>query len=860
MSIEQHMEDEMNYKESDLVLKVSKSVDPNVWDEGKYATFFDILFGIHKYQKTATEIALRYLNAGEYNCLEELAKENFNSNDVIQERFNYNVNAFVADLGLPKMLAATLDLATGTGKSYVMYAIAVCMLAEKKVDRVLVLAPSITIESELTKKFRELSQKDSLNAALGAGYVPPAIVNGDQTIVENSIAIENRDAIYKTQENRNSIIDSLSHNGDRTLVLNDEVHHVYYSEGNQWKNFIEDAGKKDIKFKYVLGFTGTAYKRRNKTGDANEYLSDVIYRYSLKEAIEQGFVKDIEYVDKADMPTDQDERWQVILDSHEKIAGELEKTIKIKPITIVVTGEKRKADSQSKKFKQFLAKKRKLSEEEVNDIVLCVHSGDNVANDRIKLKDVDSKDNPVEFIFSVSMLTEGWDVKRVFQIVPDEERAFNSKLLIAQVLGRGLRKPEGWLSEWGTPKVIVFNHEKWAPRVRTLVNELLDFKKTITIKADSESRKNFELVNAQYNTRETATSKKEHDEPIAFLKDGFVKLPTDSDCGVVQVELMDIHSNNIDDRAYRYYKETYSVRNIAELMYDRFSDLPTDEKKEYYEKLWPIEKLENMVQNSLQKSSNTVITKKIKNAFVNSMNVLFRDYSKSVSYEAVPTRYDKVFTGKMPAVTIELYSLKRNRVLFYSERIFSYGIDDASKVSLKEIEDTTNSYRHQKVENEYLFKTPQAGIITTGEPETKFVKSLLKEDIAKKIDSFIKSTDTNFYHFEYSWKKGSHQQTGQFNPDFFIKIKNLIVVVEIKDDGQISNPEPENIGKYKAAIKHFNMINEYCKKQKIDEMYKFTFLTPKNYSNFFEQIKKDSLDCILNFNSELDVKLNMVTE
>ena len=33
------------------------------------------------------------------------------------------------------------------------------------------------------------------------------------------------------------------------------------------------------------------------------------------------------------------------------------------------------------------------------------------------------------------MLSEGWDVKNVFQIVPHEERAFNSKLLIAQVLG-----------------------------------------------------------------------------------------------------------------------------------------------------------------------------------------------------------------------------------------------------------------------------------------------------------------------------------------------------------------------------------------------------------------------------------------
>ena len=42
---------------------------------------------------------------------------------------------------------------------------------------------------------------------------------------------------------------------------------------------------------------------------------------------------------------------------------------------------------------------------------------------------VDDKDNLIEWITSVSMLSEGWDVKNVFQIVPHEERAFNSKLL-----------------------------------------------------------------------------------------------------------------------------------------------------------------------------------------------------------------------------------------------------------------------------------------------------------------------------------------------------------------------------------------------------------------------------------------------
>jgi len=53
------------------------------------------------------------------------------------------------------------------------------------------------------------------------------------------------------------------------------------------------------------------------------------------------------------------------------------------------------------------------------------------------LKEVDDSKNQVEWILSVAMLTEGWDVKNVFQIVPHESKAFNSKLLIAQVLGRG---------------------------------------------------------------------------------------------------------------------------------------------------------------------------------------------------------------------------------------------------------------------------------------------------------------------------------------------------------------------------------------------------------------------------------------
>ena len=53
----------MDFRESDLVLNVSKNVDPAVWDEGKYAKFFDILFKNRTYQREATEVALRYMNS-----------------------------------------------------------------------------------------------------------------------------------------------------------------------------------------------------------------------------------------------------------------------------------------------------------------------------------------------------------------------------------------------------------------------------------------------------------------------------------------------------------------------------------------------------------------------------------------------------------------------------------------------------------------------------------------------------------------------------------------------------------------------------------------------------------------------------
>lgn len=841
----------MEYKDSNLVLEVSKNVNPAVWDEGFFQNFFDLLFGKRSYQKEAAETALRFLNSGEYQNIKALAKENFEKNEVIRARWNNDFSTMEDDLDLADKLSATLDLATGTGKSYVMFAIALVMLATKKVSRVLVLVPSITIESELTQKFKDLLGNQQLLKTLGDDFIPPQILNGDSTLVENSIAIENRNAVYKAQSTRNSIVDSLKGNGEKTLVLNDEVHHVYYSESNEWKNFIEDERNNGINFKYVIGVTGTAYKGKNK--NENNYFSNVIYRFSLRDAIEQGFVKDIEYISKEDIPNDKDERWQVILNSHHQIASQMPAELGIKPITIIVTSKQKLADSKAKDFKKFLKAQRNLTDSEVDDIVLSVHSGQKAAVDRMKLSKVNDKGNPVEFIFSVSMLTEGWDVKRVFQIVPDDERAFNSKLLIAQVLGRGLRVPEGWdMAKWGTPTVTVFNHEKWSTNVETLVNEVLEIRQKLTLSVNQESDYNFCLTNVEYSKEMDA---KTFPKMGTYeLWESGVNLPTDDKTGKSNITLTDIKSGT--DRHFQttYEHEQVTVQEMANILYSRFEDLEDREYVSEYQNLWPVSKIQNMIEESLEKSGNTHITKSLKNRFLSSMNVIFRDESKVVTYDIEPKEYFEVSTKTLPKNTSDISGFKESKVLFYSSDLEKNLLNDrASLDTFKELTDTSNGYKYKYIDNKYNFKTPQFGIVTTGNPEKEFLDRLTTNtEVVKNIDSFVKSDDMNFYSIDYSWQKGSHHKNGQFNPDWFIKQGDNIIAVEIKDDSQISDPDAENTGKNKAAIKHFELLNEYSLTNDNPTRYKFTFLTPKDFDIFFKKLTEKD---VMKYKSQLDVKL-----
>ena len=192
-----------------------------------------------------------------------------------------------------------------------------------------------------------------------------------------------------------------------------------------------------------------------------------------------------------------------------------------------------------------------------------------------KLKAVDSAASKVEWIVSVSMLSEGWDVKNVFQIVPHEERAFNSKLLIAQVLGRGLRRPDGW--QGADPIVTIFNHDAWAARIRHLVDEILEIERRLGSRVLNDMPYHFDLHNLNY-TRETETAHFPKTGEYRLLKQGYVELPS-------QVEIEDVaidyeaavtgaHTNFKTQIAHK----TYSFAEVGEEMYRRLQTIDDESK------------------------------------------------------------------------------------------------------------------------------------------------------------------------------------------------------------------------------------------------------------------------------------------
>jgi type III restriction enzyme len=249
----------------------------------------------------------------------------------------------------------------------------------------------------------------------------------------------------------------------------------------------------------------------------------------------------------------------------------------------------------------------------------------------------------------------------------------------------------------------------------------------------------------------------------------------------------------------------------------------------------------------------SLLTEENANRIYKSFQTLFRARGSTVVLERTVQEPKLINTRQLEKETISVGSIKYGSTVFYSDIFESECSQSQGEILRDLIEDQSLPRSASKEVNHYLFKTPVNVVLTKQEPERKFVELLTSSRFSEKIDSWIKSRDMNFYSIEYSWRKGEHSVQANFNPDFFIKIGSNICVVEIKSDDDDSD---ENIAKYKWAKKHFSNLNEELAKSRITDKYFFHFLSPANYSEFFEYLIDGRLFQNM-FRSSLEDKLDM---
>jgi type III restriction enzyme len=303
---------------------------------------------------------------------------------------------------------------------------------------------------------------------------------------------------------------------------------------------------------------------------------------------------------------------------------------------------------------------------------------------------------------------------------------------------------------------------------------------------------------------------------------------------------MDIKETLIDFKMYSVAAVAHDVFNRL-LIYDQ--EAGTD-----YSDQFPKSKISEIIKKSLEviKDETGKMSEANRNQTLAAFGVIRRKGTKSLRLKIEAKKIIKMNTKVISKNSIGVGSLRRDSTVFWDDYSMSLG-EAVDRKWLKELEEDESFPRSAliKVENKYNFKTPLNVALASYEPERRFIRGLTAEQTAQAIDGWIKSLDVGFYSIEYSWRKGEHPKQGSFNPDFFIKADNGIIVVEIKMDNDVS---AENKAKLRYAREHFARVNELQEEQR----YYFKFLSPGSYDLFFKALREKTYK---DFKSELEAKV-----
>jgi len=88
------------------------------------------------------DFILLFFVTKKYKNTKEIAKYTYDQSNNLKKKYN-NIEQYLLHIRIKDRKSYSIDLATATGKSWVIYGVAQIMLAEGLVDKVLVLCPKV---------------------------------------------------------------------------------------------------------------------------------------------------------------------------------------------------------------------------------------------------------------------------------------------------------------------------------------------------------------------------------------------------------------------------------------------------------------------------------------------------------------------------------------------------------------------------------------------------------------------------------------------------------------------------------------------------------------------------------------------
>ncbi|WP_133130218.1 DEAD/DEAH box helicase [Legionella yabuuchiae] len=367
-------------------------------------------------------------------------------------------------------------LATGVGKTRLMGAFISYLYLTHKSRNFFILAPNLTIYEKLKEDFSLKSPKYVFKGISEFVFSQPVIVTGEDyknkgfRLEENKIqrtlfedddvpfiyifniskinATENKPGATKSKTPRikrlqetlgESFFDYLASLPDLVLLM-DEAHRYRATAG---ANAIND-------LKPILGIELTATPKT--IGSTSSNFKNIVYSYSLAEAMDDGYVKDPAVATRKDFKPENytPEQLEKIkledgIHHHEYVKVELLNYAKqfnkkiVKPFVLVVAQD----TEHARTLREFI-ESESFFNGNYKGKVAEIHSKQSGAEEDKniqKLIAIEDSNDPTEIVIHVNKLKEGWDVTNLYTIVP--LRASASEILTEQTIGRGLRLPFG---------------------------------------------------------------------------------------------------------------------------------------------------------------------------------------------------------------------------------------------------------------------------------------------------------------------------------------------------------------------------------------------------------------------------------